>query len=323
MKKSILLAIGFILSSYSYADIDLSKNYGGATEWGYSGFEIGSNFVSHGIKSDEITKDMDIKYAEIKNNTDILVRNLENDNRDRDKLISVDYTRFNSKKYSTNNYSILLGLSSDNDSRAGIKFNFKNGKFKEDNIKEKGYSASLFYHLDKEKYNFTIAPYIGRDELKLDKNENKEKANYYGIYGIYSRKLPYEYLGTFDYLTPSFFIDTNYLRYDFRSKEKESKNRKNNTLNSTIGLKGNNEIFIDDIKITTTLKTGYNREFLASKKYNSLDTKEKDLNKVIGEIKTTIKYNEVIDIYASYKIEKSMDTSYYERVGTVGLKIKF
>ena len=107
MKKSILLAIGFILSSYSYADIDLSKNYGGATEWGYSGFEIGSNFVSHGIKSDEITKDMDIKYAEIKNNTDILVRNLENDNRDRDKLISVDYTRFNSKKYSTNNYSIL------------------------------------------------------------------------------------------------------------------------------------------------------------------------------------------------------------------------
>ena len=60
MKKSILLAIGFILSSYSYADIDLSKNYGGATEWGYSGFEIGSNFVSHGIKSDEITKDMDI-----------------------------------------------------------------------------------------------------------------------------------------------------------------------------------------------------------------------------------------------------------------------
>ena len=314
MKKSILLAIGFILSSYSYADIDLSKNYGGATEWGYSGFEIGSNFVSHGIKSDEITKDMDIKYAEIKNNTDILVRNLENDNRDRDKLISVDYTRFNSKKYSTNNYSILLGLSSDNDSRAGIKFNFKNGKFKEDNIKEKGYSASLFYHLDKEKYNFTIAPYIGRDELKLDKNENKEKANYYGIYGIYSRKLPYEY---------SFFIDTNYLRYDFRSKEKESKNRKNNTLNSTIGLKGNNEIFIDDIKITTTLKTGYNREFLASKKYNSLDTKEKDLNKVIGEIKTTIKYNEVIDIYASYKIEKSMDTSYYERVGTVGLKIKF
>ena len=158
---------------------------------------------------------------------------------------------------------------------------------------------------------------IGRDELKLDKKENKEKANYYGIYGIYSRKLPYEYLGTFDYLTPSFFIDTNYLRYDFRSKEKESKNRKNNTLNSTIGLKGNNEIFIDDIKITTTLKTGYNRE------YNSLDTKEKDLNKVIGEIKTTIKYNEVIDIYASYKIEKSMDTSYYERVGTVGLKIKF
>lgn len=181
MKKSILLAIGFILSSYSYADIDLSKNYGGATEWGYSGFEIGSNFVSHGIKSDEITKDMDIKYAEIKNNTDILVRNLENDNRDRDKLISVDYTRFNSKKYSTNNYSILLGLSSDNDSRAGIKFNFKNGKFKEDNIKEKGYSASLFYHLDKEKYNFTIAPYIGRDELKPDKKENKEKANYYGV----------------------------------------------------------------------------------------------------------------------------------------------
>jgi len=45
MKKGILLAIGFILSSYSYADIDLSKNYGGATEWGYSGFEIGSNFV--------------------------------------------------------------------------------------------------------------------------------------------------------------------------------------------------------------------------------------------------------------------------------------
>mgnify|MGYP000499728497 CR=1 FL=1 len=40
MKKSILLAIGFILSSYSYADIDLSKNYGGATEWGYSGFEF-------------------------------------------------------------------------------------------------------------------------------------------------------------------------------------------------------------------------------------------------------------------------------------------
>ena len=30
---------------------------------GYSGFEIGSNFVSHGIKSDEITKDMDIKIC--------------------------------------------------------------------------------------------------------------------------------------------------------------------------------------------------------------------------------------------------------------------
>lgn len=323
MKKSILLAIGFILSTYSYADIDLSKNYSGTTEWGYSGFEIGSNFVSHGIKSDEATKNMNIKYAEIKNNTDILVRNLENDNRDRDKLISVDYTRFNSKKYSTNNYSVLLGLSSDNDSRAGIKFNFKNGKFKENNAKEKGYSTSLFYHLNKEKYNFTIVPYIGRDELKIDKKENKEKVNYYGIYGIYNRKLPYEYLGTFDYLIPSVFIDTNYLRYDFRNKEKENKNRKNNTLNSTIGLEGKNEIFIDDVKMTTILKIGYNREFLANKKYNFLGIREKDLNKVIGEIKTTIKYNEVIDIYASYKIEKSMDTSYYERIGAVGLKIKF
>lgn len=318
MKKNLIVGLGiFILSINSYSEIDLSKSFAGSTIWGYNGLEIRGNYTNVSLKGKEITKEFDLKNESIRNSIENLNRYLENDNKDVNNIFSIGYSSFNNNQYKNNEYSLLIGTSSNIQSRVGLKFNFIDGKIKQNSskTKERDYSINLFYSAK----NFNIISYIGKSELK--ENKEKRKSIYYGAYGKWKKELPYAYLGTFEYLEPSVYIDTQIQRYSF--KDNGLKKRHSDTLNSTLGMEFKNNIEIDDVKITTTLNLGYNREFLTDRKYKSFNIKERAADNLVANLEVSVKYSEFIDIYGSYNTKKSLNNDHYKNKGTVGLRIRF
>ena len=147
MKK--LLFIGsLLLSNLTFADIDLSQSYSGDILAGYSGIGASMNYIRYSTdKKIEDLNFLDYKYSYINSLNKQLVDTLENDNKEIEKIVIVDYTKFKFEKYDPNIFSILLGISNsyDNKSRAGFKLNFGNGKLND--FKERDYSGQFFYNL--------------------------------------------------------------------------------------------------------------------------------------------------------------------------------
>lgn len=320
MKKNNLIKIilGFILiNSYSIAEIELANSFFNNVELGYSGFEFGSEYNSSSIKNREKTKDIESIYKIIDLKKESLLKTLENDNRDRELLLSVNYGKYKIDNFQENNASLILGKSKDINSRIGIEFNYGNFKFQKE--KGKNYSGNLFYYYSKDEVTSSIIAYMGRNKFKDINNKNL----YYGLYGRFEKKIPVEYIGSFDYLEPSIFFDTTVQRFQLKEKNNEKYN--SDILNSTLGFNFKNETYIDNNLIKTNLAIGYNREFFKDKKYKVLNKKikENSLDKVMGQVGITFKYNEFLDIYGNYKLEKSLNESSYSDSFQLGIKVKF
>lgn len=316
--KLIYLFLGtLVLSGVSNADIDLSKSYSGNTMWGYSGLELREDYSNTSINTKKELKEYELKNASIRRNIENLTRYLENDNKDTENILSLSYSRFNSDKYRNNTYSLLGGVSKNSESRIGLKFDFTVGDIKVDKkkLKEETYTGAIFY---KEK-NYTLISYIGKSKFKDSKEDLKSL--FYGVYGKYIKELPEIYLGTFEYLIPSVYLDTQIQRYKFKIEDIDNKN--NSMLNSTLGLEFKNELEIDDIKFTTTLNIGYNREFFKKKKYRRFNEKETALDNLVAGLEIAMKYTELIDVYANYNIKKSLNDSKYLNTTGVGVRIRF
>ncbi len=322
MKK--LLFIGsLLLSNLTFADIDLSQSYSGDILAGYSGIGASTNYIRYSTnKKIEDLNFLDYKYSYINSLNKQLVDTLENDNKEIEKIVIVNYTKFKFEKYDPNIFSILLGISNshDNKSRAGFKLNFGNGKLND--FKERDYSGQFFYNLKYTASEFNFIGFLGKNEIKKD--EIKEKGLYYGIYGKYKQNILDKYIGYFDYLEPSFFIDTTIQRYNTENNKDSKKSKVNNSsVNSTLGLEGNKDFVIDNANIKASVKTGYNREFLEKEKYKFINKKDDSKDNIIGELGITITYNDFIGFNTSYQIKKSLNTSDYIDKVEIGVKFKF
>lgn len=321
--KKLLFISGLLLSNLVFADIDLSQSYSGDLMVGYSGIGASGNYIRYSTnKRIEDLNFLDYKYSYIDSLNKQLVGTLENDNKEIEKIIILDYTKFKFERYNPNVFSILLGISNshDNKSRAGFKLNFGNGRLND--FKERDYSGQLFYNLKYTTSEFNFIGFLGKNEIK--KNEDKEKGLYYGIFGKYRKNILDKYIGYFDYLEPSFFIDTTIQRYNTENRKNNKKTKINNSsINSTLGLEGNKDFIIDDISIKASLKTGYNREFLEKKKYKFFNKKEDSKDNIIGELGVTLTYNDFIGFNTSYQIKKSLNTSDYIDKVEIGIKFKF
>lgn len=320
MKKHLLLTgiSTVLLSAVSYGEINLRENYNGSTLWGYNGLEIRSNFSNVSLKTNDETKIYDLKNLSIRNNLEQLTNYLETENKDTENLFSLGYSGFNSSSYKNNGYSILLGKANSNNNRIGLKFNFIDGYYKEDNnkLKEKDYNGALFYSSK----NLNLITYLGKAETKENKESSKNL--YYGVYGKWKKELSsYSYyFETFEYLEPSIYFDTQLQRFT----TKDSLNKKHNdSANSTIGIELKNSLDFDEFKLTTTLDIGYNREFLENKKYNSFKVKEKSLDNLTARIQMNLKYSESTDIFIGYSTKKSLNNANYSNKGTVGFTFRF
>jgi hypothetical protein len=321
--KKLLFISSLLLSNLVFADIDLSQSYSGDIMAGYSGIGASTNYIRYSTnKKIEDLNFLDYKYSYIDSLNKQLANTLENDNKEIERIIIFDYTKFKFERYDPNIFSILLGISNshDNKSRAGFKLSFGNGRLND--FKERDYSGQLFYNLKYTTSEFNFIGFLGKSEIK--KNEEKEKGLYYGIFGKYRKNVLDKYIGYFDYLEPSFFIDTTIQRYNTENRENNKKTKINNSsINSTLGLEGNKDFIIDDISIKASLKTGYNREFLEKKKYKFFNKKEDSKDNIIGELGVTLTYNDFIGFNTSYQIKKSLNTSdYIDRV-EIGVKFKF
>lgn len=318
MRKRVSLVVlaSLLFSGFSSAEVDLSNSFNGSMEWGYKGLELSGRYTNFSLNTDKNKMLIDSKRSEIENT---IINNakyfLTTDNTDRDKVFSLNYIGFNSGKLKSNTSSLIFGISSDINSRLGLSLNYGMGKVSD--VKVKDISGSLFYNSKLDTSEYTILGYIGKSKS----NSSKINQMYYGGYGEYKHDIPSHWLGSFEYFTPFVYGDVNF-------QGLTEKNIKENSINSqffntTIGIAGKNEVEIDDIKISTTIKAGYNRELLKDKKYNVLEIKENNVDKIVTEIKVNVKYNETIDIYGGYRFNKSLNTSNNDGIAELGFKFKF
>ena len=319
--KKILFISSFLISSLAMADIDLSRSYDGDTLFGYSGISGSTKYIQYSSnKEKEDINFLNYKYLYIDSLNKDLINSLENDNKENEKIFNVDYSKFKFNKYDSNIYSVLLGISNNSNSRVGLKLNYEDGELKKS--KNKDISGQFFYSYKNKNKEYNFIGFLGKNDIK--EIENKEKNLYYGFYGKYKQGIKDEYLGYFSYLEPSLFFDTTIQRYDTKVQEnKENKKIINSSINSTIGIEGKKEFFIDSsIKISPIVSVGYNREFLEKKKFKSYEIKEENKDNIIGEVGINLSYNDFINIESQYQIKKSINTSDYTDRVMIGIKFK-
>ena len=127
--KKILFISSFLISSLAMADIDLSRSYDGDTLFGYSGISGSTKYIQYSSnKGKEDINFLNYKYLYIDSLNKDLINSLENDNKENEKILNLDYSKFKFNKYNSNIYSVLLGISNNSNSRIGLKLNYEDGE---------------------------------------------------------------------------------------------------------------------------------------------------------------------------------------------------
>ncbi|WP_211493857.1 MULTISPECIES: autotransporter domain-containing protein [unclassified Fusobacterium] len=304
--KKVLLIGSLLISSVAFADVDLDSGLG--TDLGYSGFEFSVAATNISSKNKNFISE---KYLMIEKDYLNTLSFLQRDNRDRDKILNLQFENINGNFTTHKNLSVLLGYSDDLDSRIGMKFTYSFDKLKDNSNKGNGYSGQLFYHLLQDESAFTAITYIHSNDYK-----EGYKSLDYGIMANYEHQIPNLY---FDYIEPSYYINGNVVRID--NKVKNEKDLKNTSLSTTAGLKAKNEIEFDDVTITTIGKVGLEHEFLGKQKYKDTNvSKNSDKDNIVVGLDFDVKFTEVLDVYANVNLKKSLNGG-YSNSSTIGFKI--
>lgn len=284
--------------------------------FGYSGLEAGVSFKNIGInfKSKGLLED---RYIEIKEELDDTKNYLERDNYDKDIIFNLLYRKVNTKNYNFNQEELIIGRIIDDDSRLGLKLIYADGKAEYNNVKNNldKLGGQLFYHHKGLENSFSLIGYLNGVKAK------NEKLQDIGANFNFKHSLNNYYFDVFD---PGTYIDINFVSIDHKKDEYKKKNMSTTT---EIGTEFKNEIERNDIKLTSGLKIGYEREFLDKKNFKSLykdeKYKNKDVDGIIARIGINIKYAEIVDFSVDGKIRKSLNKNNLETIGTVGFKVSF
>lgn len=318
MKKLIaLFGLGLSLASYGQMDsFDREfQDFSIGRAWGYTGFEIGSNFLNvHNGKRNLFQE----RYLNIKGELERTSYFLDRDNTDRDKLINVEVSKLHSDSFTTNNVDLILGLSREAEGRIGIKGTFGKGELKKNDKKVEKIGGQLFYNFDDGVTRLTTIGFINRNTI----DNSKIKYLDYGANVRWQKNFEYMY---FEYIDPSYFVDGSFTILENKSKKIKEEGRKTRNVSTdlSVGLEAKNVVEIDDTKITTKGYVAYEHEFFKGKKYKSLNIREKDIDKGVVGLKMDVNVSEVLDVYADVQLKKSFNSSKTQAISSVGFKISF
>lgn len=302
MKKII---IGLIVLNNCIFAVELER--------GYTGAEFGINTVNINTSNNNLLFD---KYELIKANNRYLLKTLQDDNTDRVNIYKVAYNYTNISKSKGNGVNILYSYSPELEKRIGINLNYTNLKNKS---KEDFGQANIFYnskdYSDMTELFSTIYLGVGKDK---DNKNIKLDSRFIGLYTKYTSSIDTYY----DNFFPKVYMETDLKRLEIKkNKNIKNKKTKNDSINFGIGTELEKVVYENDLKISLIPKFSYNHEFLENRKYKYYKEKDYFANKAGIGLEVKAEYNEVAKAFVRYDYKKSINTSDYINIVSVGLKI--
>lgn len=316
MKKIMVLSIFAVLATVGQAaEVDLSETV--SREWGMSGLEFTGNYMNINRKNkSEADKLKDI-YAIIDSTNSYLSNELSKDTFDKDYLLKFNYNYLKAEDLTAPSFNLTLAGFYDESNRVGINLTYTDIKSKLENIDTdgEGYQVSLFW-LNSEVFDNSsmfMNIYYGNTNEDIDDIDSKYETTYYGIY----TKLEKLYEGYNDF-SKGYNVELEAKRIEDEIEERDEKNT-----SATAAINGilQKEFFItDDSTATFRITTGYEREFLEDKVYHKImDTEYQDSLNVKANL--DFKVAEILDIYSSFELKKSLNTSENENRIMLGFKL--
>lgn len=312
MKKLVLSTLLVVSTTTLTKDFDDFKDFQTVQRaWGYSGIEIGVNYKNIGTNYDSKGL-LEDRYSEIKSELEDIKNYLDKSSYDRDMIFNLTYRKINTENYSFNQGELIIGKIIDDEGISGVKIIYGDGKSEYKNEKDdlEKVGGQLFYRYKGLENSFSLIGYLNSVKAK------DEKLQDIGANFNFKHSFNNYYFDTFD---PATYIDINFVSVDHRTKDKE----RNLSTTAEIGTEFKNEIERDNVKMTSNLKVGYEREFFEEKNYKSLKYKNKDVDGAIAKVGVNINYMDVVEFTMDGKIRKSLNKNNLETVGSVGLKIAF
>lgn len=316
MKKLLLGLI--ILSTRAFA-LDLDMNIV-ELERGLQGFEIETNFYRENLNDKkDVFLPISEKYSLIRANNYFINQTMEDDNTFRDNIYKIAYTYSKLNGSKSNGFNLMYAPLLDEEKRVGINFNYLRLDNNYENLDLKGnfYQLNLFYN---KKDLSNLKEIFWTSYLGASNEDNKNlnyKARFIGLYGKYTQQIETYY----DNFIPKIYIETDLKRLQFKFQDERTEKKNNDSIDLGFGFEISKIVYYERLKVSLTPVIGYNHEFLKDRIYNYKYEKDQFQDEVKAGIEIKFEYEEITKLFARHEVQRSLNTSNYNNIFTVGLKM--
>ncbi|MGL5569276.1 MAG: hypothetical protein ACRDB9_08540 [Cetobacterium sp.] len=289
-------------------------------ESGLRGFEIETNFYRENLNDQKsVLLPIAEKYSLIRANNSFIKQTMLDDNTDRENVYKIAYNHSELNDSRATGFNLLYFSTLDEEERVGISFNYSKLDSEYENLDLKGdfYQLNLFFN--KKDYH-EMREIFWSGYLGTSNEDNKileYKTKFIGLYGKYTEEIDVYY----DDIIPKFYLEIDLKRLQSKFKDEKTEKKNNDSVNLGIGFEVAKIIHREELKVSLTPIIGYNHEFLEDRIYNYKGIKDQFQDEVKAGIEIKFEYEEITKFFARYEVKKSLNTSNYDNVVTVGFKV--
>lgn len=315
--KKILLGL-MVLSTGAFA-LDLDMNTV-ELERGLQGFEIETNFYRENLNNKKnVFLPISEKYSLIRANNYFINQTMEDDNTFRDNIYKVGYTYSGLNDSKSNGFNLMYAPLLDEEERVGINFNYSRLDSKYGNLDLKGdfYQLNLFYN-KKDPSDLKEIFWTGYLGASNEDNKNLDyKTRFIGFYGKYTQQIETYY----DDFIPKIYVEADLKRLQSKFKDERTEKKNNDSIDLGVGFEVSKIVYYEGLKVSLIPIIGYNHEFLKDRIYNYKGIKDQFQDEAKAGMEIKFEYEEITKLFARYEVKKSLNTSNYDNVVTVGIKV--
>lgn len=313
--KKILLGLMILSTGVFALELDTVE-----LESGLRGFEIETNFYRKNLNNKKDTfLPIEEKYALISENNNFINRTMLDDNTDRESIYKVGYSYSELNDSKVNGFNLMYAPLLDEEERVGINFNYSRLDSKYGNLDLKGefYQLNLFYN-KKDPSNLKEIFWSGYLGASNEDNKSLDyKTRFIGLYGKYTQQIETYY----DEVIPKIYVEADLKRLQSKFKDEKTEKKNNDSINLGIGFEASKIVYYEGLKVSLTPLVGYNHEFLKDRIYNYKGIKDQFQDEAKAGMEIKFEYEEITKLFVRYEVKKSLNTSNYDNVVTVGFKV--